>query len=189
MQIRTLEEDLNSNMICQPSMIRKIDDLKFACILLSGGPANERGEEHSNTNDWNTKTHVSNNDADNLQIDNIILISDSRFQTAKDHRNLLEQLVLNFRNSLETCLELHDINDSNARGLQDIYSFIQDGSNRMVYHLNEPSSAIASLMSTRYIFLFGMNLFLFAAIDVFIQSASTFYAACMKSTLQMPSKC
>lgn len=154
MQIGTLEDELDYGMICHPRMSRKIDDLKFACILLSGGPTNDRGEEHSNINDRNTKTLVSNNDTDNLQIENIVLVSNSRLQTSKDG-NPLEQLVLNFRNSLETCPELDDINETNARGVQDIYSFIQDGSNRMVYHVTEPSSAIASLMSTRYRILHG----------------------------------
>jgi hypothetical protein len=176
MQMRILEEELENSMICHPRMIRKIDDLKFACILLSGGPTHDRGEEHSTIDDRNTKTHVSN-DSDNLQIENIVLISNSRLQTVNDHKNPLEQLVLNFRNLLETCPELYDINEINARGLQDIYSFIQDGSNRIVYHVTEPSSAIASLMSTRYRILLGILIpcIILIAIDVFIYSASTFY--------------
>eukprot|EP00890_Picochlorum_soloecismus_P006119 jgi/Picsp_1/6508/NSC_03851-R1_protein len=146
-QLQALEADLEFDMIPKRGIIRKIDELKFACTLLSARTTADSGEE-SNINDRNAKTLVSNNDQDNHQIDKIVLISDSKQETTKDHGNPLEQLVLNFRSTLEASSGLHDLNEADARGVQEMYSFIQDGFNKIVYHVREPSSAIASFMST-----------------------------------------
>lgn len=134
-------------MLSKPEIIRKIDELKIASTLLSA----DSGEEFSNINERNTKTLVSSDGPENQQMGNTVLVSNSR-QTAKDHRNPLEQLVLDFRNTLEAYPELQDTNEADARNVQKMYSFIQDGLDKIIYHTSEPSSAIASLMSTRYRF-------------------------------------